>query len=49
MTAALPPVEIAKRLAAFAAVDRHIGLEHKVGTECQSRQPEAEGVCRPER
>lgn len=27
----LPPVEAAKRLAAYAAVDRHIGLEHKVG------------------
>jgi len=28
--ATLPPVEAAKRLAAYAAVDRHIGLEHKV-------------------
>lgn len=26
----LPPVEAAKRLAAYAAVDRHIGLEHLV-------------------
>lgn len=27
----LSGVEAAKRLAAYAAVDRHIGLEHKVG------------------
>lgn len=26
----LPAVEAAKRLAAFAAVDRHVGLKHKV-------------------
>lgn len=26
----LPAVEAAKRLAAFAAVDRHIGLQHRV-------------------
>jgi len=26
----LPAIEAAKRLAAFSAVDRHIGLEHKV-------------------
>ncbi|GMK55811.1 hypothetical protein CspeluHIS016_0208670 [Cutaneotrichosporon spelunceum] len=30
MTAALPPLEAAKRLAAFAAVDRHISLNDKL-------------------
>ena len=27
---ALPPIEAAKRLAAYAAVDRHVKPEHKV-------------------
>lgn len=33
MAASLPPLEAAKRLAAYAAVDRHIGLNDKVSVE----------------
>lgn len=40
MAASLPPVEQAKRLAAYAAVDRHIGLKHKV----RSQSPWTDGV-----